>query len=99
MRCPILVGREGPASVLADAICRLRGDRGGEALVVVGEAGVGKTRLAEYLDDAAAQAGIRVVHGRALPEGLGGSLRPVAEILLELTRNRPPPGDAAWCRM
>ncbi|MGD0605108.1 MAG: AAA family ATPase [Streptosporangiaceae bacterium] len=94
MRCPILVGREGPASVLADAVCRLRGDRGGEALVVVGEAGVGKTRLAEYLDDAAAQAGIRVVHGRALPEGLGGSLRPVAEILLELTRNRPPPGAA-----
>ena len=65
-----------------------------QLLVVVGEAGVGKTRLAEYLDDAAAQAGTRVVHGRALPERLGGSLRPVAEMLLELTRNRPAPGDA-----
>jgi DNA-binding CsgD family transcriptional regulator len=81
-------------SLIAGAVGRLRGDCGGEALVVVGEAGVGKTRLAEYLDDAAAQAGIRVVHGRALPEGLGGSLRPVAEMLLELTRNRPAPGDA-----
>ena len=60
----------------------------------MGEAGVGKTRLAEYLDDTAAQADIRVVHGRALPEGLGGSLGPVAEMLLELTRNRPAPGDA-----
>jgi DNA-binding CsgD family transcriptional regulator len=74
---------------------RLRGDAGGGAVLVVGEAGVGKTRLAEYLSDAAAKAGVRVVHGRALPEGVGGWLRPVAEVLLELTRDRPAPGDAA----
>ena len=93
VRCPILVGREGPVSLIADAIRRLRSGNGA-ALVVVGEAGVGKTRLAEYLDDAAAAAGLDVVHGRALPEGLGGSLRPVAEMLLELTRDRTVPGDA-----
>ncbi len=79
---------------MADAVRRLRGDTGGGALVVVGEAGIGKTRLAEYLSDASARAGIRAVHGRALPDGLGGSLRPVAEVLLELTRDRPAPGDA-----
>ena len=93
VRCPILVGREGPVSLIADAIRRLRSGNGA-ALVVVGEAGVGKTRLAEYLGDAAAAAGLDVVHGRALPEGLGGSLRPVAEMLLELTRDRTVPGDA-----
>ena len=81
VRCPILVGREGSVSLIADAIRRLRGGNGA-ALVVVGEAGVGKTRLAEHLGDAAAAAGLDVVHGRALPEGLGGSLRPVAERFL-----------------
>jgi DNA-binding CsgD family transcriptional regulator len=95
VRCPILVGREGPVSLMGDAVRRLRGDACGGALLVVGEAGVGKTRLAEYLNDAAAQAGVRAVHGRALPEGVGGRLRPVAEVLLELARDRPAPGDAA----
>jgi len=61
---------------------------------MVGEAGVGKTRLAEYLSDAAVKAGIRAVCGRALPEERGSPLRPVAEMLLELTRDRPAPGDA-----
>ena len=60
---------------------------------MVGEAGVGKTRLAEYLSDAAARAGIEAVHGRALPEGVGGWLRPVAEMLLELARDRAAPAD------
>jgi len=79
---------------MADAVLRLRGQAGGGALVVVGEAGVGKTRLAEYLSDAAAKADVRAVHGRALPEGVGGPLRPVAEMLLELTRDRAAPVDA-----
>ena len=94
MRCPILIGRDRPVSLIAAAVGRLRGDASGGALVVAGEAGVGKTRLAEYLTDAAAEAGIRAVHGRALPEGIGSSLRPVAEMLLELTRDCPAPGDA-----
>jgi len=79
---------------MADAVRRLRGQAGGGALVVAGEAGVGKTRLAEYLSDAAARAGIGTVHGRALPEGVGGPLRPVAEMLLDLTRDRAAPADA-----
>jgi DNA-binding CsgD family transcriptional regulator/tetratricopeptide (TPR) repeat protein len=93
VRCPILVGREGPVSLITGAVRQLRNDSGAGALVVVGEAGVGKTRLAEYLDDAAARAGIRVVHGRALPDGLSGPLRPVAEMLLELTRDSAAPED------
>ncbi len=79
-------------SLIADAVRRLRSGNGW-ALIVVGEAGIGKTRLAEYLGDAAATAGVDIVHGRALPAGFGGSLRPVAEILLELTRDRAVPGD------
>ena len=79
---------------MAGAVRRLRGDSGGGALVVVGEAGVGKTRLAEYLSDAAARAAITAVHGRALPEGVSGPLGPVAEVLLDLARDRPAPQDA-----
>ena len=81
-------------SLIDGAVRRLSVDASGGALVVAGEAGVGKTRLAEYLGDAAARAGIGVAAGRALPEGLGGSLRPVAEMLLELTRDGPAPADA-----
>jgi len=79
---------------MAGAVHRLRSNSGGGALVVVGEAGVGKTRLAEYMSDAAARAGITAAHGRALPEGVGGPLGPVAEVLLDLTRDRPAPQDA-----
>ena len=78
-------------SVLADAVRRLRADARGGVLVVVGEAGVGKTRLAEHTQEIAVRAGITAVIGRALPEAGGSLLRPFAEALLELTRDRPAP--------
>jgi DNA-binding CsgD family transcriptional regulator len=93
VRCPIIVGREGLLSLLASAVRRLRAERRGGALVLVGEAGVGKTRLAEHAREAAGKAGIVTVTGRALPEAADGSLRPVAEALLALTRDRPAPED------
>ena len=93
MRCPIIVGREGLLSLLASAVRRLRAEGRGGALVLVGEAGVGKTRLAEHAREAAGKAGIVTVTGRALPEAADGSLRPVAEALLGLTRDRPAPED------
>ena len=93
MRCPIIVGREGLLSLLASSVRRLRAEGRGGALVLVGEAGVGKTRLAEHAREAAGKAGIVTVTGRALPEAADGSLRPVAEALLALTRDRPAPED------
>ena len=93
MRCPIIIGREGPVSLIADAVRRLRADARGGALVVVGEAGIGKTRLAEHMGETAAKAGIAAVTGRALPNAASGLLRPMGEVLLELTRDRPIPED------
>ena len=93
MRCPIIVGREGLLSLLASAVRRLRAEGRGGALVLMGEAGVGKTRLAEHAREAAGKAGIVTVTDRALPEAADGSLRPVAEALLALTRDRPAPED------
>jgi DNA-binding NarL/FixJ family response regulator len=94
VRCPILIGREEPAALLAVAVRRLAGSRRGAALILAGEAGIGKSRLAEHMSACAGRAGIRVVTGRALPGGIGGILAPVAEVLLEATRDRPAPEAA-----
>ena len=93
MRCPILIGREEPAALIAGAVNRLAGSGRGGALVVTGEAGVGKSRLAGHMSAVAARAGVRVVTGRALPAGISGPLGPVAEIIMAVTRDRPAPSD------
>jgi DNA-binding CsgD family transcriptional regulator len=93
VRCPIIIGREEPVSLIAGALRRLRVDARGGGLVVVGEAGVGKTRLAEHVGEAAAGAGITAVTGRALPPMGASPLRPFAEVLLGLARDRPAPSD------
>lgn len=78
---------------MASAIGRLSGPGRGGALVLAGEAGVGKSRLAEHMRAVAARARVRVVIGRALPAAIGGMLGPVAEVLLDVTRGRPMPDD------
>ena len=93
MRCPILIGRPSRAALIADAVRGLSRGRGA-AIVVTGEAGIGKTRLAEHIRVAAADARLPSVTGRALPDPLGSALRPVAELILAVTRDRPPPADA-----
>ena len=93
VRCPILIGREEPAALIAGAVTRLAGPRRGGALVVTGEAGVGKSRLAGHMSAVAARAGVLAVTGRALPAGIGGPLGPVAEIVMAVTRDRPAPSD------
>ncbi len=71
VRCPILVGRQEPAALIAAAVRARRPGRGGgrgrgSALVIAGEAGIGKSRLAEHMSASAARAGIRVAAGRAV---------------------------------
>src|SRR3989440_12193283 len=60
--CPVLVGREHELSLLEDAL--LAAHRGGGQVVVIGgEAGVGKTRLAMELQGRARRAGTAVRGG------------------------------------
>jgi DNA-binding CsgD family transcriptional regulator len=94
MRCPILVGRQEPAARIADAVRGLRQHGRGAALLVAGEPGVGKTRLCEHTRVAAGRAGLRTVTGRALPGRLDSTLRPLAEVILEVTRGQTVPDDA-----
>ena len=75
------VGREGELS-------RLLGALGGEArlVLVVGDAGVGKTRFVAEGMDRAAAAGMVMVRGECLPLAGPLPLLPVADALAELAR-------------
>ncbi|HEV3095888.1 MAG TPA: AAA family ATPase [Candidatus Dormibacteraeota bacterium] len=60
--CPVLVGRERELSLLEDAL--LAAHRGnGQVIVIGGDAGVGKTRLALELQERARRAGTAVMVG------------------------------------
>jgi DNA-binding CsgD family transcriptional regulator/transcriptional regulator with XRE-family HTH domain/tetratricopeptide (TPR) repeat protein len=98
---PTQVGgvRLGRASVVGrrDELAALRGavdavSRGtGDAIFLAGEAGIGKTRLAAEVGRYAADAGLRVLRGRAATPAV--QFRPLSEALLSVLRRSGPPDD------
>ena len=83
------VGREHELAVLRSPWERVRDERRCELVTVVGEAGIGKSRLAAEL---LGSIDARVVAGRCLPYGEGITYWPVVEVLKELEL---PPDEAA----
>jgi ATP/maltotriose-dependent transcriptional regulator MalT len=78
---PLLVGRDEEIELLKGALDEARAGKPG-AVVIEGEAGVGKSRLLAELGDAAATAGVRVLTGSCVE--LGGravSFAPLVEVL------------------
>jgi class 3 adenylate cyclase/tetratricopeptide (TPR) repeat protein len=75
------VGRELELALLRDAWERVRAEPSCELLTIVGEAGVGKSRL---VAEALASIEATVVRGRCLPYGEGITYWPVVEILKQL---------------
>src|SRR5215218_5393649 len=73
----------GPGSGIRDARRKAAGDDGwgGSVIAVEGEAGVGKTRLAEEFLGYARSQGVRVLSGRCYERELGPPLEPVTEAL------------------
>ena len=69
MRCPVVVGRDGELAAVARAVQAARRGVGG-TLLVVGEAGVGKSRLAAEAKTLAGAEGLRVLCGRAAQDFL-----------------------------
>src|SRR5829696_5660230 len=86
--CPVLVEREHELGVLATLVSRL--PAGGGLVVVAGEAGVGKSRLARELTALARSHGVTVLSGRAVPSATPVPYRPLTEAFLAAFRSSRP---------
>ncbi|MER8041456.1 AAA family ATPase [Streptomyces sp. NPDC094032] len=86
-----LVGRGTETGRIADTLAAARTGRGG-TVIVTGEPGVGKTRLAAEAITAARDAGMAAARGGAGTVGPAVPYRPLVEALLALSRAEPSPG-------
>ncbi|WP_203843384.1 BTAD domain-containing putative transcriptional regulator [Winogradskya humida] len=85
---PVLIGRHPELAALRERIAAAGRGAGGVAFVV-GEAGLGKSRLALEAGRLAGAAGLRVLRGRAAAPPV--QFRPLHEALLGLVRHDEPP--------
>ena len=79
--CAELVGRAAEAAALADRVTAA-GQGSGGVVVLVGDAGTGKSRLVAETTTTARAAGATVLFGRAVPGAQPVAYRPLAEALL-----------------
>jgi len=86
------VGREAELAFIREAWRRLSVERRCELVTILGEAGVGKSRL---IREALQPLGARVVRGRCLPYGEGITYWPVAEVLRQIAAGGDRPGRTA----
>nr|WP_042194682.1 LuxR family transcriptional regulator [Kibdelosporangium sp. MJ126-NF4]CEL21476.1 transcriptional regulator, SARP family [Kibdelosporangium sp. MJ126-NF4]CTQ95957.1 transcriptional regulator, SARP family [Kibdelosporangium sp. MJ126-NF4] len=93
-RSSLVIGRSREVAELKRAIEAARTSRGG-AVFLVGEAGIGKSRLAAEAAGVAFAAGLRVLRGRGSTVGPIVPFRPLTEALLALFRSGHPPDDPA----
>ncbi|MFD0318151.1 ATP-binding protein [Streptomyces flavalbus] len=91
---PSLVGRDTELTHLERAMAEARQGRGG-VVFLVGEAGVGKSRLAAEAVGGALDAGMRVLRGRSSTTGPAVPFRPLTEALMSLFRGGEPMDDLA----
>ncbi|MFD9442295.1 ATP-binding protein [Streptomyces sp. NPDC060006] len=89
---PALVGR-GPELDLLTEVGRSAGEGRGSSVFVLGEPGIGKSRLVEEAVAAAARTGSRVLRGRAASAGRAVPLRPLAEAVFSGLRGEGAPAD------
>lgn len=94
VRCPTLVGRRQQLTALRASLAAARLGRGG-ASVLVGPAGIGKSRLARETGATARTWNVPVLVGRAVEAGAGTAFRPLGEALLAGLRHTPEPDDPA----
>ncbi|MCE7007165.1 AAA family ATPase [Kibdelosporangium philippinense] len=93
-RSPLVIGRDREVAELTRAIDAARASRGG-AVFIVGEPGIGKSRLSAEAAAIAFAAGVRVLRGRGSTIGPIVPFRPLTEALLALFRSGHPPDDPA----
>jgi class 3 adenylate cyclase len=91
----LFVGRERELALLGGAWGRALAESCCELVTVVGDAGLGKSRLAA---EALASIEARVVRGRCLPYGVGITYWPVVEVVKQLNALPSDPDGAAAIR-
>ncbi|SCL23879.1 regulatory protein, luxR family [Micromonospora pallida] len=84
-----LVGRTDELRTLARTLTATR-DGGGRAVFLVGEPGIGKSRLVAAVRDLAVAGATRVLHGRSAVVGQAIPLRPLRAALLSVAGDLPP---------
>lgn len=88
--CPVIVGRERELDLLTQRVLATAEGRGG-VVGLVGDAGVGKTRLCREATQRASERGFVVLAGRAVEGDTPVPYRPLTEALLRAFRSSPPP--------
>ena len=91
-RAPLMVGREREFESLERILAQARASRGG-SVFLIGEPGIGKSRLAAEAASSAFAAGMRVLRGRASNVGPVMPFRPLTEALLSLFRSDDVPDE------
>lgn len=86
MLCPIVVGRDDEVRALVEAV-EAAASGAGSVQFLVGEAGVGKSRLAAACVEAARGRGMRAFVGRAVPSNVPVAYRALAEAFLSALRS------------
>lgn len=92
VRCPVLVGRQAEAATVRTAVAAARAGRG-RTVAVLGEPGIGKSRLVRDTAADVRRDGLPVLVGRGVETGTGTAFRALGEALLAGLRHRPVPDD------
>lgn len=92
--CPVLVGREEEIRQLRAALADAQAGRG-RTVLLAGDAGIGKSRLAREIADEARRVGVAVLTGRAVAGEVPAPFRPFAEALAAALRPGDLPKDGA----
>ncbi len=88
--CPTVIGRDQELRAIDNALAAVQEGRG-RALFLLGEAGIGKSRLADEAAAAAEARGMAVLRGRAVQAASPVPYRPLAEALCTTVRSGGPP--------
>jgi AAA ATPase domain len=90
--CPTLIGRTQEVDALRHAIDEAEQSRG-RTVLLLGEAGAGKSRLTQEMITDALARGWTILSGRAVESATPAAFRPLAEALLSTLRTRGLPDD------
>jgi DNA-binding CsgD family transcriptional regulator len=88
--CPLVIARNSELATLIDCMDKAEAGAGG-VIALVGEAGIGKSRLVRETVRIASGRRLLVLIGRAVPGPAPVPFRPLSEALLAATRGSPPP--------